>query len=134
MTYGDGVADIDIPKLAAFHKKQGTLATVTAVQPPGRFGALKVNKSNKITSFEEKPQGDGGWINGGFFVMSPKVLDYIEGDATVWERGPMESLAREGNLSAYIHRGFWHAMDTLRDKNYLEEVWSSGRAPWKIWK
>jgi glucose-1-phosphate cytidylyltransferase len=134
MTYGDGVADIDIVKLVAFHKKQGTLATVTAVQPPGRFGSLKINKSNKITSFKEKPQGDGGWINGGFFVLSPKVLDYIEDDSTVWERSAMDSLAREGKLSAYIHRGFWHAMDTLRDKNYLEEVWSTGQAPWKIWK
>ncbi|HYA19523.1 MAG TPA: glucose-1-phosphate cytidylyltransferase [Burkholderiales bacterium] len=134
MTYGDGVADIEIGKLVAFHKQQGTLATVTAVQPPGRFGALRVNQSDKITRFQEKPEGDGGWINGGFFVLSPKVLDYIKGDATVWEGVPMESLAREGKLSAYKHQGFWHAMDTLRDKNYLEEVWNSGRAPWKIWK
>ena len=134
MTYGDGVADIDIAKLVAFHNKQGTLATVTAVQPPGRFGALKVNKSDKITRFQEKPEGDGGWINGGFFVLWPKVLDYVKDDGTVWESSPMESLASEGKLSAYKHRGFWHAMDTLRDKNYLEEMWGSGRAPWKIWK
>ena len=134
MTYGDGVADIDIAKLVAFHKKQGTLATVTAIQPPGRFGALKVNKSNRITRFQEKPGGDGGWINGGFFVLSPSVLDYVEGDGTIWESSPMESLASEGKLSAYKHHGFWHAMDTLRDKNYLEEMWGSGRAPWKIWK
>jgi len=133
MTYGDGVADLDIATLIAFHKQQGVLATVTAVEPPGRFGALKL-QNNLVTSFEEKPHGDGGTINGGFFVLSPRVMDYIEGDSTIWERGPMEALAREGKLAAYIHRGFWHAMDTLRDKNYLEEVWSSGRAPWKTWK
>ena len=136
-TYGDGIGDVDIRKLIVFHKEQGTIATLTAVQPPGRFGALNVEQ-HKIVRFEEKPLRDrrmsSGWINGGFFVLSPRVLDYIEGDETVWERGPMESLAQEGKLSAYIHLGFWRAMDTLRDKNYLEEVWGSGQAPWKIWK
>jgi glucose-1-phosphate cytidylyltransferase len=133
MTYGDGVGDVDIGKLIAFHQSQKVLATLTAVQPPGRFGALNLEK-DRVTSFEEKPHGDGGWINGGFFVLSPAVFDYIEGDDTVWERGPMEKLARERKLAATVHRGFWHAMDTLRDKNYLEEVWSSGKAPWKTWK
>lgn len=131
-TYGDGVTDLDISALIAFHKKNKTLATVTAVQPPGRFGALNL-KGDLITSFEEKPRGDGGWINGGFFVLSPKVIDYVAGNDTVWEREPMEQLARESNLAAYLHKGFWHAMDTLRDKNYLEELWASGRAPWKKW-
>jgi len=131
-TYGDGVSDIDISRLVEYHRAQGTLATVTAVQPPGRFGALNVN-GNLITSFEEKPRGDGAWINGGFFVLSPKVFDYIAGEDTVWEREPMEALAREGQLSGYFHSGFWHAMDTLRDKNYLEDLWSAGRAPWKRW-
>lgn len=131
-TYGDGVSDLDISALIAFHKKNKTLATVTAVQPPGRFGALNL-KGDLITSFEEKPRGDGGWINGGFFVLSPKVIDYVAGDDTIWEREPMERLARESNLAAYLHKGFWHAMDTLRDKNYLEELWTSGRAPWKKW-
>jgi glucose-1-phosphate cytidylyltransferase len=131
-TYGDGVSDLDMGKLVAFHKQNKTLATVTAVQPPGRFGALNL-KGDLITSFEEKPKGDGGWINGGFFVLSPKVIDYVTGSDTVWERDPMERLAREGNLAAYLHKGFWHAMDTLRDKNYLEDLWSSGRAPWKKW-
>ena len=133
MTYGDGVGDIDIGGLIAFHQAQKVLATLTAVQPPGRFGALNLDK-DRVTSFEEKPHGDGGWINGGFFVLSPAVFDYIEGDDTIWERGPMERLARERKLAASVHRGFWHAMDTLRDKNYLEEVWSSGKAPWKTWK
>ena len=131
-TYGDGVTDLDIGKLIAFHKKNKTLATVTAVQPPGRFGALNL-QGDLITSFEEKPKGDGGWINGGFFVLSPNVIDYIAGSDTVWEREPMERLARESNIAAYLHKGFWHAMDTLRDKNYLEELWGSGRAPWKKW-
>ena len=133
MTYGDGVADVDITRLIAFHKQQGALATVTAIQPPGRFGALNM-KEHKITSFQEKPHGEGGWINGGYFVLAPQVIDYIEGDHTVWERGPMERLARDGKLAAFLHMGFWHCMDTLRDKNYLEEAWSTGRAPWKTWK
>lgn len=132
-TYGDGVSDVDISRLVTFHCEHGALATVTAVQPPGRFGALNMNQQ-KIIGFEEKPQGDGGWISGGFFVLSPQVIDYIEGDETVWERGPMERLAKEGNLSAFLHDGFWQPMDTLRDKNHLEELWASGRAPWKIWK
>ncbi|MEA3155148.1 MAG: glucose-phosphate cytidylyltransferase, partial [Betaproteobacteria bacterium] len=131
-TYGDGVSDIDIPTLLKHHKSGNTLATLTAVQPPGRFGALNV-RGNLVTSFQEKPKGEGGWINGGFFVLSPKVLDYVGGDDTIWERDPMEKLATEANLAAYFHEGFWHAMDTLRDKNYLEELWSSGRAPWKRW-
>lgn len=131
-TYGDGVGNVDITKLVAFHKEQGTLATLTATQPPGRFGALNMEQ-HKITGFQEKPQGDGGWINGGFFVLSPKVLDYIEGDLTIWERDPMERLAAEGQMSAYLHHDFWQPMDTLRDKNHLEELWTSGKAPWKTW-
>lgn len=131
-TYGDGVADVDIGKLVAFHKGQNSLATLTATQPPGRFGALNLNH-NKIASFQEKPQGDGGWINGGFFVLSPKVIDYVDEDATIWEREPMERLAEEGQLSAYMHHGFWQPMDTLRDKNHLEQLWATGKAPWKVW-
>jgi glucose-1-phosphate cytidylyltransferase len=131
-TYGDGVGNIDISGLIAFHKQERTLATVTAVAPPGRFGALSVDKT-RITGFQEKPGGDGSRISGGFFVLNPKVLDYIEGDHTIWERGPMEQLAREGNVSAYLHEGFWQCMDTLRDRMLLEELWESGRAPWKIW-
>jgi glucose-1-phosphate cytidylyltransferase len=132
MTYGDGVADLDLGKLIAFHREQGKLATVTAVQAPGRFGALVVEDS-RVKRFEEKPHGDGGWINGGFFVLQPEVLDHIQGDETVWERGPIEKFARQGELAAFPHRGFWHAMDTLRDKNHLDEMWNSGKAPWKIW-
>ncbi|MFO1420860.1 MAG: glucose-1-phosphate cytidylyltransferase [Candidatus Competibacteraceae bacterium] len=131
-TYGDGVADVDIPALLDFHRAQGRLATVTAVQPPGRFGTLTV-LDDQVRGFQEKPQGDGGWINGGFFVLSPKTIEYIAGDAVIWEREPLERLAREGQLAAYCHRGFWQPMDTLRDKTYLEELWASGRAPWKIW-
>ena len=132
-TYGDGVGDIDIYRLIAFHRQQGKLATLTATQPPGRFGALNMSGS-RIVGFQEKPQGDGGWINGGFFVLSPKVIDYIAGDATAWEREPMERLAQEGQFSAYLHQGFWQPMDTLRDKTYLEELWTSGKAPWKVWE
>jgi len=132
LTYGDGVGNVNIPELIAHHRKQGLLATVTAVQPPGRFGSLNIAQG-KVTGFVEKPHGDGGWINGGFFVLSPKVIDYIEGDQTFWEREPMEKLARDKSLSAYTHTGFWHPMDTLRDKNYLEKFWASGKAPWKIW-
>ena len=132
-TYGDGVGDVDIGALLAFHRKHGKLATITAVQPAGRFGALIVS-GDTVRQFEEKPDADGrGWVNGGFFVLSPKVLDYIEGDATIWERGPMERLARDGELRAFFHRRFWQPMDTLRDKNQLEEMWQSGSAPWKIW-
>ena len=131
-TYGDGVSNVNISRLIAFHKERGTLATVTAIQPPGRFGALDV-KSDLITGFQEKPDGDGGWVNGGFFVLSPKVMDYIDDDSSVWEQGPMEQLAKEGQLSAYKHTGTWQCMDTLRDKQMLEELWESGKAPWKIW-
>ncbi len=131
-TYGDGVANINLHDLIACHKKNQTLATLTAVQPPGRFGVLSTDGS-KVTGFAEKPDGDGSWINGGFFVMSPKVIELIANDETVWEKYPLETLAATGKLSAYYHTGFWHAMDTLRDKNYLEELWQSGTAPWKIW-
>jgi len=131
-TYGDGVGDVNISKLIDFHFRSGTLATVTATRPPGRFGALNIC-DNRVVSFTEKPTGDGGWINGGFFVLSPKVLDRIEGDHTIWEREPLESLARDGELAVFCHDGFWHPMDTLRDKNYLEELWAKGNAPWKIW-
>ena len=133
LTYGDGLSDINIAELIEFHGRQKTLATLAAVQPPGRFGALSLCGA-KITGFKEKPQGDGGWINGGFFVLSPKVLDYIDGDDMFWEREPLERLAHEGNLSAYVHRGFWQPMDTLRDRNQLDELWNSGNPPWKIWK
>ncbi|MDR3392562.1 MAG: glucose-1-phosphate cytidylyltransferase [Sulfuriferula sp.] len=131
-TYGDGVGDVNIAESIAFHKTQNVLATLTAVQPPGRFGALNLEQ-HKVRGFQEKPQGDGGWINGGFFILSPKVIDEIDGDSTIWEREPMEQLAEAGQLSAYLHRGFWQPMDTLRDKNYLEELWQSGKAPWKVW-
>ena len=133
VTYGDGVSDVDITATLNAHKADGVLATVTAVQPPGRFGALKLNGTT-VTGFQEKPVGDGGWINGGFFVLSPKVGDYIEGDSTVWEREPMENLAKDGQLKAYFHNGFWQPMDTLRDKNHLEDLWGTGKAPWKVWK
>lgn len=131
-TYGDGVANVDIKKLIEFHKSQDVLATLTATQLPGRFGALKI-EGEKVESFQEKPHGDGSWINGGFFVLSPKVLDYIDGDDTIWEREPVERLARENQMAAYFHSGFWHPMDTIRDKTYLEELWDSGEAPWKKW-
>jgi glucose-1-phosphate cytidylyltransferase len=132
LTYGDGVGDVDITKLIAQHRASGLLATVTGTQPPGRFGALR-HDGDRVTGFQEKPLGDGGWINGGFFVLSPKVGDYIAGDSTVWERDPMEKLAADGQLGVYFHGGFWQPMDTLRDKNYLESLWNSGKAPWKIW-
>jgi glucose-1-phosphate cytidylyltransferase len=132
LTYGDGLADVDLQTLIALHEREKRLATVTATQPPGRFGSLEVD-STRVLGFREKPVGDGGWINGGFFVLDPKVGDYIEGDATVWEREPLERLAREGQLSVYYHRGFWQPMDTLRDKRQLEELWESGDAPWKVW-
>jgi glucose-1-phosphate cytidylyltransferase len=130
-TYGDGVSDVDIASLVGFHREQGTLATVTAVQPPGRYGALRI-EAGRIRDFEEKP--NGAWVNGGFFVLSPEVGRYIDGDATIWEREPLEELAREGQLSSFKHTGFWHAIDTLRDRNYVEELWSSARAPWKTWQ
>lgn len=132
MTYGDGVSSIDIRAQLAFHSRSGRLATVTAVRPPGRFGALDMS-GDSVTSFTEKPRGDGAYINGGFFVLSPKVLDYIAGDSTVWESEPMEGLARDGQLAAYRHDGFWHPMDTLRDKRYLDQLWEAGKAEWKLW-
>ena len=134
-TYGDGVSDVNISATIDFHKSHGKLATLTATQPPGRFGALNLS-GQKINSFQEKPQGDGAWINGGFFVLSPKVIDYIDDDATIWEKAPMERLAKDGQLDAYLHDGFWQPMDTLRDKVLLEELWQSGKAPWKTpsWK
>jgi glucose-1-phosphate cytidylyltransferase len=132
LTYGDGVSNVDITELLAFHKAQDVKATLTATIPPGRFGALDLIGS-KVSSFMEKPKGDGGMINGGFFVLSPQVLDYIEGDHTIWEREPLERLAQEGNLAAFSHHGFWQPMDTLRDKVHLEELWQSGQAPWKVW-
>ena len=131
-TYGDGVGNVDIAGLIRFHRDAGTLATLTAVYSPGRYGALDI-RERRITSFREKPTGDGSMINGGFFVLSPKVIDLIEGDATIWEREPLERLAESGQLSAFAHEGFWQPMDTLRDKNYLEELWRSGKAPWKLW-
>lgn len=131
-TYGDGLADIDITAQLAFHKDRTGLATMCAVQPPGRFGAIDI-QDNRIIRFEEKPSGDGSWINGGFFILEPGVLGYIKGDATIWEREPLEALARDGQISAYTHSGFWHPMDTLRDKLKLEELWQGGHAPWKVW-
>lgn len=132
LTYGDGVGSVNVKQLVDFHRSHGREATMTAVQPPGRFGALEVS-GTRVTSFLEKPQGDGGWINGGFFVLSPKVLRRIEGDGTLWEKEPLQSLAEENQLQAYFHKGFWQPMDTLRDKNVLEELWASGAAPWKVW-
>ncbi len=134
-TYGDGVSDIDIGRLIDFHREQKTLATLTAVQPPGRFGAFNLGRHQaKVFSFGEKPLGDGAWTNGGFFVLEPGVMEYIADDSTVWERDPLERLARDGMLAAYRHGGFWHPMDTLRDKTVLEELWRTGKAPWKIWR
>ena len=131
-TYGDGLADVDIGAAIAFHRAHGRLATVTAVQPPGRYGALQID-GGRVTGFAEKPAGDGGLINGGFFVLSPRVIDFIEGDQTPWEREPMEHLARSGELMAFAHHGFWQPMDTLREKNLLESLWQSRQAPWKTW-
>jgi glucose-1-phosphate cytidylyltransferase len=134
LTYGDGLCNVNIKKLIEYHKKGQTLATLTAVQPPGRFGAFILHKkNNKINSFEEKPKGDGAWINGGFFVLEPEVLEFVKDDLTVWEKEPMERLAQEGQLSAFRHEGFWQSMDSLRDKQVLEKLWQSGKAPWKIW-
>ncbi|HSV84356.1 MAG TPA: glucose-1-phosphate cytidylyltransferase [Ramlibacter sp.] len=131
-TYGDGVTDLDIGSSIAFHREHGRLATVTAIQPPGRFGALNLDGS-AVRKFQEKPDGDGAWINAGFFVLEPAVLRYLEGDQTMWENQPLQDLARDDELRAFIHRGFWQAMDTLRDKNQLEEMWRGGKAPWKCW-
>ncbi len=131
-TYGDGLADLDVTALIAYHREQGALATVTAVQPPGRFGALELN-STHVQSFEEKPRGDGVWLNGGFFVLSPKVDRYLDDDESTWEQEPLRRLAGEGQLASYRHRGFWQAMDTLRDRHQLEQLWESGDAPWRVW-
>jgi glucose-1-phosphate cytidylyltransferase len=132
LTYGDGVGDIDVRAAIDLHRTEGRLATVTATQPPGRFGSINF-QGNRVTGFQEKPMGDGGWINGGFFVLSPQVGNYIKDDATVWEQEPMQRLAAENELSVYFHHGFWQPMDTLRDKRHLEDLWASGKAPWKTW-
>ena len=131
-TYGDGLSDVDVRAVIDHHLGSGALATMTTVQPPGRFGSIRFDEK-KIVGFDEKPQGDGAWVNGGYFVLSSGVFDYIKGDETVWEREPLERLAVEGKLSAFVHRGFWQPMDTLRDKQQLEELWSTGLAPWKVW-
>ncbi|MEM9219491.1 MAG: glucose-1-phosphate cytidylyltransferase [Cyanobacteria bacterium P01_F01_bin.150] len=134
LTYGDGVSNVDVTKAIAFHNEQKTLATLTAVQPPGRFGVISLGKEQtKIDSFQEKPEGDGAWINGGFFVLEPDVIDYVAGDDTVWEQAPLTKLAQDGQLAAFKHDGFWHPMDTLRDKRRLETMWKEDKAPWKIW-
>lgn len=133
LTYGDGLSNIDIGAEITFHKQHGKLATVAAVQPPGRFGVLNIDSDDNVTSFEEKPNDEIGWINGGFFVLEPSVIDYIEDDGTSWERAPLANLAKDGQLSAYHHTGFWQPCDTLRDKRELESLWSSGKAPWYIW-
>jgi glucose-1-phosphate cytidylyltransferase len=134
LTYGDGVSDVNIEELVRFHKSKGKVATVTATQPAGRFGSLRIDSGDMVNAFQEKPAGDGSWINGGFFVLEPHILDRIAGDATFFEKEPLEGVARDGQLVAYRHRGFWQPMDTLRDKNHLEELWKSGEAPWKVWK
>lgn len=134
LTYGDGVSDVNISELIEFHRAHKLQATLTATYPPGRFGALDIHADNRVTSFKEKPKGDGGMINGGFFVLSPKVIDLIDGDSTIWERAPLEQLAEKNQLAAYQHHGFWQPMDTLRDKMHLEELWQSGEAPWKVWQ
>jgi glucose-1-phosphate cytidylyltransferase len=131
-TYGDGVGNVDIKAVIELHRREGRLATVTATQPPGRFGAVNID-GHRVTGFQEKPVGDGGWINGGFFVLSPEIGKYIEGDSTLWEHEPLKNLAADGQLSVYRHDGFWQPMDTLRDKQHLEALWSSGKAPWKMW-
>jgi glucose-1-phosphate cytidylyltransferase len=133
LTYGDGVADIDLAALLSFHEQHGRAATITAVQPPGRFGAMETDAAGLVRSFQEKPAGDGNWINGGFLVLAPQVLGYIDGDNTTFEHQPLSRLSAEGKLAAYRHKGFWHAMDTLRDKRHLEDLWNGGRAPWKVW-
>ncbi len=133
LTYGDGVSDVNIKATIEQHQKSGKLCTVTAVQPPGRFGAMVIDENKMVRRFEEKPQGDGSWINGGFFVCDSKVLDLVEGDSTIWEQKPLKTLALENQLGAYFHRGFWQPMDTLRDKRELEKHWASGQAPWRVW-
>jgi glucose-1-phosphate cytidylyltransferase len=133
LTYGDGLSDVNITNLLKFHQDHQKMATVTAVQPAGRFGSLAIRPEDNISSFVEKPPGDNSWINGGFFVLEPEVIDYIGGDETVWEMEPLEKISQNRQLVAYKHRGFWHSMDTLRDKNYLNQIWKSGKAPWKVW-
>jgi len=133
LTYGDGVGDVDIPKLVEFHKEKGGLVTVTSVQPSGRFGTLNISNKGEVKAFEEKPKGERGWINGGFFVCDPSVVDYIENDSTIWERSPMETIADEGKMFAYLHEGYWKCMDTLRDKNELESTWEDEKCPWRVW-
>jgi glucose-1-phosphate cytidylyltransferase len=133
-TYGDGVTDMNLRDLIAFHREHKGLATLTAIQPPGRFGALRLGaEQTHVSSFREKPEGDGAWVNGGFFVLEPEAIDYIDEDTTVWEHEPLQRLAHDGKLTAYKHSGFWQPMDTLRDKVLLEELWNSGTAPWKVW-
>lgn len=134
LTYGDGVSDVNITKLVEYHQANGKFATVTSVQPTGRFGSLYLSEQNIVQGFQEKPKGDGGWINGGFFVLQPEVFDYIEDDSTIFERTPMEKLAKDNQLIAYKHDGFWQPMDTMRDKETLEDLWQSNKAPWKLWK
>lgn len=135
LTYGDGVSDVDITQLVEFHRQQKVLGTLTAVQPPGRFGAFSLAAGeHRVASFKEKPQGDGAWVNGGFFVLEPQAIDFIAGDETVWEREPMETLALKGKMAAYKHYGFWQPMDTLHDKHVLEDLWQSGTAPWQVWQ
>ena len=131
-TYGDGLANIDLKKLINFHKKSNSFATLTAVQPPGKYGALNLN-NNKVIKFEEKPAGDGSWINGGFFVLEPEIFNYLKDDSTVWEKEPLEKMAKQNKVAAYKHDGFWQALDTLRDKNHLQSLWDSNKAPWKVW-
>ncbi len=133
LTYGDGVSDVDLNKLMAFHATHGKIATMTAIQPGGRFGVLNIDNIDTIVSFKEKSIEDGGWINGGFMILEPEIIDYIDDDTTVFEKKPLETIANSGNLKAYLHKGFWQCMDTLRDKNLLEELWASGHAPWKVW-
>jgi len=134
LTYGDGVADVDLSALLAFHKKHGKLATLTSVQPAGRFGALRLDEDQNVKSFAEKPRGDGSWFNGGFFVLEPKIFDYIEGDHTTWEQEPLQNIAKDGQLVTFHHNGFWKPMDTLRDKLELEAMWNSPNPPWKFWE
>jgi glucose-1-phosphate cytidylyltransferase len=135
LTYGDGVSDVNVDKLVSFHREHKRILSMTAIQPEGKFGALEIKSNSSITSFKEKPKGDGAWINGGFFVCNPKIFNYIkEGDQTILERNPLETLASEGELFAYKHSGFWQCMDTIRDKTQLTELWEKGKAPWKTWK
>jgi len=134
LTYGDGVADVNIKELIDFHKSHGKIATITAIQPGGRFGMLNIDDNEGINSFKEKPKEDGGWINGGFMVLNPEIIDYIDGDSTPFEKKPLETVASEGQLKAFLHYGFWQCMDTMRDKELLEKLWASNKAPWKVWE